>query len=148
MRQERISMFCTKPGTKTQLDYITSLCMKQQISLPSGAQRRGTQRCTVLLTLSSGCSTKHCLHPPRTCTEPSPGWRAQHSCHTLRATLPQPSSVCCCVSRADKDQATQLATVLKLSRGGGSQHEGDQGFRLCAHTTHSALGPSLLVSAL
>lgn len=54
-RQERISMFCTKPGTKTQLVYITLLCMKQQISTsPRGTRWGGTFR-DVLAQLT------HCL---------------------------------------------------------------------------------------
>lgn len=69
-RQERISMFCTKPDTKTQLVDITFLCMKQQISTsPRGTQWGGTFRDVLaLLTqcLSLQCwGTKHSLafHP-------------------------------------------------------------------------------------
>lgn len=58
-RQERISMFCTKPGTKTQLVYITSLRMKQQISTsPRGTQWGGTFR--DVLALLTQCLSLQC----------------------------------------------------------------------------------------
>lgn len=71
-------MFCTKPGTKTQLVYITSPCMKQQISTPPprgtqwggtfgdalallthclSLQRRGTKRSLLSIPLST-CTQK------------------------------------------------------------------------------------------
>lgn len=37
-------MFCTKPGTKTQLVYITSPCMKQQISTHTPPKRNSVGR--------------------------------------------------------------------------------------------------------
>lgn len=80
-RQERISMFCTKPGTKTQLVYLTFLCVKQQISTsPRETQSGGTFRdALALLTqrlLLQCWGMKHSLLsiPLTTCTQRlSPG---------------------------------------------------------------------------
>jgi len=137
-------MFCTKPGTKTQLVHITFPCMKQQISTPQealGQEAHSEMRwpCSLSACRSSAearhalCFPSHSAHAQR----PSPGWGSLllpgPFVAFTRATQPQPPWCLPRIWRAGSDQAAELPTERELPHGSGGQQGGSSGLHPCVH---------------